>query len=550
MSTETEIAFPELSEKDLAALTARGKIREVRAGEVLWEEGDRNRFFYAVLEGAIEITGHQKGVAQRVVVHHPRQFSGDVDVLSGRAVLVTGRVLEDGKLVQLSGEDVRRAVSELPELGKTILKAFLMRRQLLIGEGFEGVRIIGSRFSPDAHRLRDFAARNAVPVDWIDLDTDQEAETLLRQFNIPASATPIVLGSDGEWASNPSNAEFARCMGLESTLEPDHVYDLVIVGAGPAGLAASVYAASEGLDVLTTDSLAPGGQAGTSALIENYLGFPAGISGAELTRNAMIQAQRFGARVSVQSPVRSLGINGGDRIVTLEDGTRLHSRCVLVASGVEYRKLDVPRFEDFEGAGIYYAATKMEAELCKGEDVVVVGGGNSAGQAVVYLADFARQVHVVCRGADLMDSMSRYLVDRVQGLPNVSVHLEATVSRVDGNGHLEGVEVRCADGRILEVSTTTLFLFIGADPNTSWLDGCVELDRKGFVLTGTALPPTTADHSQWRAAGRGPFLLETSLPGVFAAGDVRSGSAKRVSSAVGEGAMAVSFVHAHIARPV
>ena len=417
MSSETDIAFPELSEKDLAALTARGKIREVHAGEVLWEEGDRNRFFYAVLEGAIEIIGHQRGVPQTVVTHHPGQFTGDVDVLSGRTVLVSGRVVEDGKVVQLGTEDVRRAVAELPDLGRTILKAFLARRQLLIGAGFEGVRIIGSRFSPDAHRLRDFASRNAVPVHWIDLDTDQEAEALLRQFNIPASATPIVLGSDGEWVSNPSNADFARCMGLETPLEANHVYDLVIVGAGPAGLAASVYAASEGLDVLTTDSLAVGGQAGTSALIENYLGFPAGISGAELTRNAMIQAQRFGAKVSVQSPVRSLGINGGDRIVTLQDGTRLHSRCVLVASGVEYRKLEVARFEDFEGAGIYYAATKMEADLCQGEDVVVVGGGNSAGQAIVYLADFARQVHVVCRGSDLLRSMSRYLVDRVQGLP-------------------------------------------------------------------------------------------------------------------------------------
>jgi thioredoxin reductase (NADPH) len=267
MSTETDIAFPELSEKDLAALTARGKIREVHAGEVLWEEGDRNRFFYAVLEGAIEIIGHQRGVPQRVVVHHPGQFTGDIDVLSGRSVLVTGRVVEDGRVVELGTEDVRRAVAELPDLGKIILKAFLMRRELLIGEGFEGVRIIGSRFSPDAHRLRDFASRNAVPVNWIDLDTDQEAEGLLRQFNIPASATPIVLGSDGEWASNPSNAEFARCMGLEAPLHANHVYDLVIVGAGPAGLAASVYAASEGLDVLTTESLAAGGQAGTSATL-------------------------------------------------------------------------------------------------------------------------------------------------------------------------------------------------------------------------------------------------------------------------------------------
>jgi thioredoxin reductase (NADPH) len=549
VSSETDIAFPELSEKDLAALAARGKIREVHAGEVLWEEGDRNRFFYAVLEGAIEIIGHQRGVPQRVVVHHPGQFTGDIDVLSGRTVLVTGRVVQDGRVVELGTEDVRRAVAELPDLGRIILKAFLMRRELLIGEGYEGVRIIGSRFSPDAHRLRDFASRNAVPVNWIDLDTDQEAEGLLRQFNIPASATPIVLGSDGEWASNPSNAEFARCMGLETPLEANHVYDLVIVGAGPAGLAASVYAASEGLDVLTTESLAAGGQAGTSALIDNYLGFPAGISGAELTRNAMIQAQRFGARVSVQSPVRSLGINGGDRIVTLQDGTRLHSRCVLVASGVEYRKLDVPRFEAFEGAGIYYAATKMEADLCRGEEVVVVGAGNSAGQAIVYLSEFARRVHVVCR-SELGRNMSRYLVDRIIGLPNVTIHWPASVTRLDGNGHIEGVEVKCTDGKRAEIDTSALFLFIGADPNTSWLDGCVELDRKGFVLTGTGLPPTTADTDQWRAVGRGPFLLETSLPGVFAAGDVRSGSAKRVSSAVGEGAMAVSFVHAYIARPV
>ena len=549
MSSDRDVAFPELSEKDLAALTARGKVREVHAGEVLWEEGDRNRFFYAVLEGAIEIIGHQRGVPQRVVVHHPGQFTGDIDVLSGRSVLVTGRVVEDGRVVELGTEDVRRAVAELPDLGKIILKAFLMRRELLIGEGFEGVRIIGSRFSPAAHRLRDFASRNAVPVNWIDLDTDQEAEGLLRQFNIPASATPIVLGSDGEWASNPSNAEFARCMGLEAPLHANHVYDLVIVGAGPAGLAASVYAASEGLDVLTTESLAAGGQAGTSAMIDNYLGFPTGISGAELTRNAMIQAQRFGARVSVQSPVRSLGINGGDRIVTLEDGTRLHSRCVLVASGVEYRKLDVPRFEDFEGAGIYYAATKMEADLCKGEEVVVVGAGNSAGQAIVYLSEFAKRVHVVCR-SELGRNMSRYLVDRVIGLPNVTIHRAASVTRLDGNGHLEGVEVKCADGKQAEIDTSALFLFIGADPNSNWLDGCVELDRKGFVLTGTALPPTTAETDQWRAAGRGPFLLETSLPGVFAAGDVRNGSAKRVASAVGEGAMAVSFVHAYIGRPV
>ena len=425
-----------------------------------------------------------------------------------------------------------------------------MRRTLLIGAGFEGVRIIGSRFSPDAHRLRDFASRNAIPIHWMDLETDPEADALLRQFNVPASATPIVLGSDGELVRNPSNAEFARCMGLEATLEAGHVYDLVVVGAGPAGLAASVYAASEGLDVLTTDSLAAGGQAGTSARIDNYLGFPAGISGSDLTKNALLQAQRFGARITVQSPVRSLGIDGGDRVVTLGDGTRLRTRCVLVASGVEYRKLEVDRFEQFERAGIYYAATKMEADLCAREDVVVVGGGNSAGQAIAYLANSARQVHVVLRGEDLGASMSRYLVDRVQSIPNVTIHRGTRVTELEGNGHLSGVRWGDGNGNSARIDTTALFLFIGADPNTSWLHGCVDLDRKGFVLTGTALPVTIAETDRWRAAGRGPFLLETSLPGVFAAGDVRSGSAKRVASAVGEGAMAVSFIHAYIARPV
>jgi thioredoxin reductase (NADPH) len=550
MSTETEVAFPVLSPDDLDALKARGRIRDVRAGEMLWEEGDRNPFCYVVLEGGIEIMGHQRGVPQTVVVHHPGQFTGDVDVMSGRAVVVSGRVQLDGRVVELSRDDLRHAVAELPELGRTIVTAFLMRRTLLIGEGMEALRIIGSRFSPDAHRLRDFATRNAVPVLWIDLDTDQEAEALLRQFNIPASATPIVLGSDGEWVSNPSNAEFARCMGLEATLEANHVYDLVVVGAGPAGLAASVYAASEGLDVLTTESLAAGGQAGTSARIENYLGFPAGISGAELTRNAMLQAQRFGAQISVPSTVRSLGLDGGERIVTLQDGTRLRSRCVLVASGVEYRKLEVERFSEFEGAGIYYAATEMEARLCRGEETVVVGGGNSAGQAIVFLAKFAKRVHVVCRGDDLGRSMSRYLVNRVESLPNVTIHRQARVHKLEGNGQLSGVEVRCKDGHGASIDTISLFLFIGADPNSSWLHGCVDLDAKGFVLTGSALPPTVAETDRWRSVGRGPYLLETSLPGVFAAGDVRSGSAKRVSAAVGEGAMAVSFVHAYIARPV
>jgi thioredoxin reductase (NADPH) len=549
MPTDQEVAFPVLDAKDIAALAARGHTRAVKAGEVLWAEGDRNFCFFVVLEGTIEIVEHSSGTERAVTVHGPGQFSGDVDTLTGRSALVTGRVGQPGRVLELSTAELRRAVDEVPELGETLVKGFLMRRQLLIGKGYGGIRIIGSRFSPAAHRLRDFATRNMIPITWIDLDADEGADELLRQLGIPASATPIVLARDGRWVSNPPLSEFAKCAGLTSTLQADHVYDLLVVGAGPAGLAASVYAASEGLDVLTTEAMAAGGQAGTSSRIENYLGFPAGISGSELTRNALMQAQRFGAQITVPCEVRSLGLDGGDRIVTLVDGTRLRTRCVLVASGVAYRRLEVPRFADFDGAGIYYAATEMEARMCRGEEVVLVGAGNSAGQAIVYLARHAKKVNVLVRGESLGASMSRYLVDRMESLENVTVHLGARVTALDGDGHLSAVHARLKDGEERRFETTSLFLFIGADPNTSWLRGCVELDKKGFVLTGTSLPPGTAELERWKAAGRSPFLLETSLPGVFAAGDVRSGSVKRVASAVGEGSMSVSLVHAYIARP-
>jgi len=549
MATDRDIAFPVLQPRDIAALSSRGTPREVRAGEVLFAEGDRDIGFFVVLDGAIEIVEHSRGTPHTVVIHQPGEFTGDVDMLSGRAVLVEGRATRDGRVVQLDAGELRRAVEELPELGETLLKAFIARRRLLLEEGFEGVRIIGSRFSPEAHRLRDFASRNGIPFRFLDLETDAQAEELLRQFNVPVSATPIVMDSEGAWHSNPSLTDIGACMGMMKRMEEGHVYDLVVVGAGPAGLAASVYAASEGLDVLTLDSIAPGGQAGTSARIDNYLGFPETISGRELTQRALLQAEKFGATIMVPSTVRSLGIDEGERVVTLADGTRLRSRCLLVATGVSYRRLDIANFPEFEGAGIYYAATEAEAKLCRGEEVVVVGGGNSAGQAVVHLANYARQVHVVVRKPDLGAGMSRYLVDRIESLPNVTVHCGCAVTGLEGKGHLGAVQIRNGTADAQRVATSSLFLFIGADANTSWLRGCVELDAKGFVLTGTELPPGTGETERWRAMGRAPFLLETSLPGVFAAGDVRSGSVKRCASAVGEGAMAVSFVHKHIARP-
>ena len=550
MPSEQEIAFPVLGDAELAALKRRGHPRAVRAGDILFAEGDSNFCFYVAVEGAIAIVEHSSGEERLVRMHLPGEFTGDVDMLSGRRALVTARVEKDGQVIEMSTGEQRRTVDEIPELGETFVKAFLMRRSLLLSEGFVGVRIIGSWFSPEAHRLCDFATRNAIPFRFMDLDTDEHADAILRQLGIPASATPIVIGREGQWHSKPSIADFARCAGLTSTLDAEHVYDLVVVGAGPAGLAASVYGASEGLDVLTLDALAAGGQAGTSSRIENYLGFPAGISGKDLAQNALIQAQKFGAEITVPCEVRSLGIDGGERVVTLVDGTRIRTRCVLVASGVEYRKLDVPGSAAFYGAGIYFAATEMEARLCKGEEVVVVGAGNSAGQAIVYLSRNARRVHVLVRGTDLGASMSRYLVDRIQSIENVSIHLGATVTQLDGNGHLSAVHYQTKAGEANKIATTSLFLFMGADANTSWLRGCVELDKKGFVSTGTAISPAAAGTERWRDTGRAPFPLETSLPGVFAAGDVRSGSVKRCASAVGEGSMAVTFVHACIARPV
>ncbi|MQA30749.1 MAG: cyclic nucleotide-binding domain-containing protein [Luteitalea sp.] len=546
MASDADIAFPKLTDPHIAALTRLGRAREVAAGEVLFAEGDRDFCFFVVLEGLVEIVEHSSGEPRTVTVHEPREFTGDVDMLSGRSALVTARMQTGGHVLALGAEALRKAVSELPELGETLLKAFLTRRALLIQEGFEGIKIIGSRFSPDAHRLRDFANRNAIPFTWLDLETDAQAEALLRHFGIPASATPVVIGRQGQLLTNPTVAELGHCVGLDADLNPDDVYDLVVVGAGPAGLAASVYAASEGLRVVTLDAIAAGGQAGTSSRIENYLGFPTGISGAELTANATLQAQKFGASITVPRTVVGLRAEGGERTVVLEDGSTLRSRCVIVATGVDYRRLDVQELNDFRGTGVYYAATDMEARFCKGEDVVIVGGGNSAGQAIVYLSRYARRVHVVLRANDLAKSMSRYLIARVEQLPNVQIHHNAQITSLDGDGRLTCVRIRLADGTEESVATTALFLFIGAVPRTGWLRGGVHLDKHGFLVTGHALTPETLASERWRAAGRAPFFLETSVPGVFGAGDARSGSVKRVASAVGEGSMAVSFVHAHI----
>jgi thioredoxin reductase (NADPH) len=547
--SDLDLAFPKLAPEEIEALRPFGSERAAAPGEVLFAEGQRGFAFFVVLEGAVEIVEHSSGAERQVIVHDAGQFTGDVDMLTGRAAIVTARAMQPTRVLQLTAEALRESVQGMSDVGEKILKAFLQRRALLLQKGFTGLRIVGSRFSPDAHRIRDFATRNQIPFTWLDLERDPLAEALLRQFDVKPDETPVVI-LNGELLTKPSNAELARRMGLEVAFTPEELYDLAIVGAGPAGLAASVYAASEGLRTITFDAAAAGGQAGTSSRIENYLGFPTGISGADLTRNAMLQAQRFGARVSVPDRVVGLRLDRGNRVLVLENGTEVHARCVLVASGVEYGRLDIDGLREFEGAGVYYAATEMEARLCHGEEVVVVGGGNSAGQAIVFLSRYARKVNVVLRGRDLGKSMSRYLVDRVECIPNVVVHHACEVKALAGNGHLSGVQLGFASGATLDIATDALFLFIGAAPHTGWLRGCVQLDPKGFVLTGNAVVRSELDRGVWDAVAREPGLLETSLPGVFAAGDARAGSVKRVASAVGEGSMSVSLVHAHIGAPL
>lgn len=546
MAADRDIAFPALTSRDIAELRPRGTVRRVDAGTMLWREGDRDPCFFVILSGRVEIVEHRGGQEHLVTVHEAGDFTGDVDMLTGRRTLVSARMLEGGEVLALPAAAIRKVLAELPEVGELVLRAFLMRRTLLVDNGFEGIKIIGSRYSPATHALRQFAGRNAIPHTFLDLERDAEAEELMRVMGLPTTAIPVVIFRDGTSASNPGIADVARAVGLEVDLTGDETYDLVVVGAGPAGLAGSVYAASEGLRTLMLDGVAAGGQAGTSSRIENYLGFPTGISGRELALNAMVQAEKFGATFAVPSTAVSLRLQGGDRIVHLADGSEVRARAVLIASGIEYRRLDVPRLRELEGAGVYYAATEMEARLCGGDEVVVVGGGNSAGQAVMFLARHARQVHLVIRGDDLTRSMSRYLIDRIRGMPNVSVHTQSAVSALEGEASLTGVQLRAAGGAMERIEAKALFVFIGAVPHTAWLKDCVELDPKGFVLTGTDLTPAMLASPAWRIANRPPLYLETSLPGVFAAGDARAGSVKRVASAVGEGSMAISFVHSHL----
>jgi thioredoxin reductase (NADPH) len=533
-------AYPRLTPEQIEALAPYGAARRTAAGEVLLRATETADEFLVILAGRVAVVDDGEPSQRLIAVHGPGRFLGELGLLIGQALFFTAIAQDSGEVLAIPVDRLRSLVTQDSGLGDLILRAYLLRRSILIGLG-AGVRIIGSRYSPDTRRLREFAARNRVPHAWIDVERDHAAERLLRELAVAPHETPVVVWRE-HVLRNPGNTELARLIGLSKPVAATQAYDLVVVGAGPAGLAAAVYGASEGLSTIALDSLAAGGQAGTSSRIENYLGFPAGIPGGELADRATIQAQKFGARIAVPAQAVALGEQDGHHVVQLDDGSAIPARTVLIATGVRYRKLDVPRLEEFEPHSVYYAATPMEARTCAGDPVAVVGGGNSAGQAALFLARSADCVRLVVRERELGEHMSRYLVDRIERAPRVEVLTRTEVCALLGDRTLEGLVVeRTEKSERRTLPARALFVFIGAEPHTGWLAGRLALDSGGYILTGRDVE-RSADDDRHR------LVLETSVPGVLAAGDVRSGSIMRVASAVGDGAMAVRLVHACLER--
>lgn len=535
--------FPILTPAQIARIAAHGSVRRVQGGEVLVEAGEQPVPFFVVTAGRLEIVRNPGPAETLVAVHAPGQFTGEVNMLSGRRSLFRARAAEPGEVIELDHASMLALVQTDPELGEIFMRAFIFRRLELIAHGLGDVVLIGSIHSPGTLRVREFLTRNGHPYSYIDLDRDPDIQTLLDQFHVVAADVPVLICRGELVLRNPTNEQIAVCLGFNDAIDPALIRDLVIIGAGPAGLAAAVYGASEGLDVLVLESSSPGGQAGSSSKIENYLGFPTGISGQELASRAYTQAQKFGAQLMIAKGARRLACARKPYAIEIDDGPRVPARAVIIATGAEYRQLSLPNLSQFEGAGLYHGATFMEAQLCAGEEVVVVGGGNSAGQAAVFLAQTARRVHVLVRSDGLAESMSRYLIRRIEDNPAIVLRTRTEITALEGSDHLERVSWR--DDQAGEIETHNIrhvFVMTGAMPSTGWLEGCVAVDAKGFIKTGPDLSKEDLAAARWPLA-RAPYLLETSLPGVFAVGDVRGGNIKRVASAVGEGSIAVAFVH-------
>jgi thioredoxin reductase (NADPH) len=535
--------FPTLTDAQIARIAKIGRPQEVRAGEVLFERGEQNTRFFVVIRGALEIVRPVGDKEEQVVVHRPGGFTGEINMLSGRRSLVRCRALVDSSIVALDHDDLRALVQRDSELSEIIMRAFILRRVALASQGGADMILLGSRHSAATLRLKEFLSRNGQPFTYQDVETEPGVQALVDRFQIRVNEIPVVLCEGGHVLRNPSIELLASTLGLSPNLDPKKVRDVVIVGAGPAGLAAAVYAASEGLDVLVLESTAPGGQAGTSSRIENYLGFPTGISGQELADRARVQAEKFGADVAIARTALRLDCDTRPYAIHLADGTVVHTKSIVVATGARYRRLALPELARFEGAGVFYSATHLEAQMCSKEELVVVGGGNSAGQAAVFLSGVAEHVHVLVRGKSLADSMSRYLIQRIENGPNVTLRTRTEIVRLEGDDRLERIHWRHVDTGEQETRPIrNLFVMTGADPNTAWLEGCVLLDERSFVKTGADLHVDDLAEVRWPLK-RQPYLLESSIPGVFVVGDARAASVKRVAAAVGEGSACVQMIH-------
>jgi thioredoxin reductase (NADPH) len=538
-----ERLFPTLTAEQIERIAGRGRRRAMARGEVLVEVGDRVVPFFVLVSGEIQVLRPSDGTEALIVRHRPGQFSGEGNMITGRRALARLRASEPGEVIELDREQLLALIQTDVELSEILMRAFILRRTELIAGGFGDVVLIGSTHCAGTLRVKEFLTRNGHPYQYIDLDRDADAQELLDRFGVSAADVPVLICGGDRVLRNPSNQQIAGCLGFNDAIDRTHLRDLVIIGAGPAGLAAAVYGASEGLDVLVLEANAPGGQAGSSSRIENYLGFPTGISGLELTGRAYAQAEKFGAQVLIAKGATKLACDRPPYTVQMDDGASVAARALIIATGAEYRKPALDNLSQFEGAGVYYGATPMEAQLCVGEEVIVVGGGNSAGQAAVFLARSARRVQILIRGDGLADTMSRYLVRRIEDNPAIVLRTRAEIVALEGDRHVERVRWRDnVTGNLEAADIRHLFVMTGAVPNTSWLDRCVVLDEHGFIKTGPELSQDDLAAAGWRLQ-RPPYLLETSRPGVFAVGDVRGGNVKRVASAVGEGSIAVAFVH-------
>ena len=540
-------AFPVLTAAQIDRVLPLGKVRKVQTGEVLFEPGDTNVPFFVLLSGGMEIVQPDLTGERPIATHARGEFTGEMTMISGQRCLVLGRTTEPGELLELTNDGLRSLIAKDAELSEIFMRAFILRRLELIRRGQGNFILMGSRHSAKTLQLREFLSRNGHPYTYVDLDADKTSQELLDRFEIKLDEIPVVICNKHGVLRNPTVQKLADGLGFNSGIDESQLRDLIIVGAGPSGLAAAVYAASEGLDTLVIEIAAPGGQAGSSSKIENYLGFPTGVSGLELATRAITQAEKFGAKMMLAHGVARLDCDRRPYKVVLDNGNRLAARAIVISTGAQYNKPRIPNLEKFEGQGIYYGATYMESQLCEQEDIVVVGGGNSAGQAAVFLSQTASKVHMLVRSGQLSDTMSRYLIQRIVENPAIELHFKTEIVDLEGDAHLERVTWRSnASGETSTKEIRHVFIMAGASPRTNWLSGCLALDNKGFILTGRDLDVATATPI-WPLA-RPPQMLETSLPDVFAVGDVRSGNVKRVAAAVGEGSIAISLVHRTLAE--